>query len=163
MPNKRKSYALWIITVFPSLKDPFSLKGYVSIIPWLMPAYISKICLQVNCVLLLLFITGTLLWFRQRNRVLGNCCYKCLSEDVKYSRISSGHDSERTTDVFKIFPHFLDIKGLVRFWQNHDFYLKSVCAPTFSYLFQINQEASLLLELKQLWNATDGTWSLSPR
>ncbi|MEQ2316750.1 hypothetical protein AMECASPLE_035781 [Ameca splendens] len=73
----KEKYALGIITLFPSLKDPFSPKGYDK------ASVFQKMKMT----------------FQYRQDLV--------------------HDPQRTTDVFKTFPRFLDFKGLL----NEDFLL----------------------------------------
>ncbi|XP_062408264.1 uncharacterized protein LOC134099416 [Sardina pilchardus] len=144
--QQREKYALGIITLFPSLKDPFSPKGYEHF-------YDGEKC------------SGYLAWSlktmsrttvkrpakeasvpqeqgpkRRRSastlpqQLDGDACREAISflvhtpdeasvlQKMKMTfqhRQDLVHDPQRTADVFKTFPRFLDVKGLI----NQDFLL----------------------------------------
>ncbi|KAK2843713.1 hypothetical protein Q7C36_011928 [Tachysurus vachellii] len=160
--RQQKKYALGIITLFPSLKDPFSPKGYVSFTTLLRKQHQIYRKGLWHCSFHYKIITehfydgekgtGYLAWRlktisrtsgkRPRRRSAntlpqqldGDACREAISflvhspdeasvfQKMKMTfqhRQDLVHDPQRSTDVFKTFPRFLDVKGLV----NQDFLL----------------------------------------
>ncbi|KAK7929678.1 hypothetical protein WMY93_006073 [Mugilogobius chulae] len=149
MPSRKQkeNYALGIITAFPSLRDPFSQKGYehfydaekgTGYLAWRLKTLSRKVFKRPVKEASEAHEQGPK---RRRTsdtsageQLSGDACREALSflghsTDVAsvFQKMKSTleyrqdlvRDSEQTTDVFKIFPRFLDVKGLV----NQDFAL----------------------------------------
>ncbi|CAL9694442.1 unnamed protein product [Knipowitschia caucasica] len=148
MPSRKhkEKYALGIITLFPSLKDPFSPKGYehfydaekgTGYLAWRLKT-MSRNTLKRPAKT----ATVPLAQGPKRRRLAatlpeqldGDACREAISflihsqdeasvfQKMKMTfqyRQDLVHDPQRTTDVFKTFPRFLDVKGLL----NQDFFL----------------------------------------
>ncbi|XP_073714521.1 uncharacterized protein [Misgurnus anguillicaudatus] len=141
--QQRETYALGIVSLFPALRDPFSTKGYehfydpekgTGFISWRLKTLSRKNpkrrCLEVS------EIAGP----SRRRRIddgqqlEGDACREAISflvhtadevevmqkmkETFKH-RQELVHNPERSADILKIFPRFLDVKGLI----NQDFAL----------------------------------------
>lgn len=145
--KQKENYALGIITLFPNLKDPFSPKGYEHFydaengsgyLAWrLRTISRNKSKRPIN------EVSPRQEQGPKRRRATtaaageqlqGDACREALSflhhsTDVTsvFQKMKSTleyrqeivHDPQRTTDIFKTFPRFLDVKGLV----NQDFTL----------------------------------------
>ncbi|KAK1880735.1 Elongation factor 4 [Dissostichus eleginoides] len=81
--DKRTQYALGIVTLFPSLKDTYSKKGYCREAISLLKhsTDIEQICMKMRAT------------FKHRQKLI--------------------HDPEQCSTVLTVFPRFLDTKGLV--------------------------------------------------
>ncbi|XP_029690424.1 uncharacterized protein isoform X1 [Takifugu rubripes] len=148
MPSRKhkEKYALGIITLFPSLRDPFSPKGYehfydsekgTGYLAWRLKTMSrNTVKRPANTA------TVTQAQGPKRRRLAatlpeqldGDACREAISylihshdeasvfQKMKMTfhyRQDLVHDPQRTTDVFKTFPWFLDVKVLL----NQDFLL----------------------------------------
>ncbi|KAL3981348.1 p24 family protein gamma-4 [Sarotherodon galilaeus] len=144
--KQKEKYALGIITLFPSLKDPFSPKGYehfydgekgTGYLAWRLKTMSRSRDRRPEKVATSPQAQGP---NRRRSTVTvpqqldGDACREavsfllhCNDETVIFEKMKMTfqhrqnlvHDPQRTTDVLKTFPRFLDIKGLL----NQDFQL----------------------------------------
>ncbi|XP_066506431.1 uncharacterized protein [Hoplias malabaricus] len=144
--KQKEKYALGIITLFPSLKDPFSPKGYehfydgekgTGYLAWRLKTMSRNRSHQPAKAITAPQAQGP---NRRRSaatvspQVDGDACREAISflvhcpdEASVFQKMKLTfqhlqdlvHDPQRTTDVLKTFPRFLDIKGLV----NQDFLL----------------------------------------
>ncbi|XP_039647127.1 uncharacterized protein LOC120553108 isoform X2 [Perca fluviatilis] len=144
--QQKEKYALGIITLFPSLKDPFSPKGYehfydgekgTGYLAWRLKTISRTTGKRPVKEVSVHQAQGP-----QRRRSAttltqqldGDACREAISflvhapdeasvfQKMKMTfqhRQDLVHDPQRSTDVFKTFPCFLDVKGLV----NQDFLL----------------------------------------
>ncbi|XP_041841635.1 uncharacterized protein LOC121640029 [Melanotaenia boesemani] len=142
----KEKYALGIVTLFPSLKDPFSPKGYehfydgekgTGYLAWRLKTMSRKRCQRPAKVTTVVQEQGPK---RRRTsatlpqQLHGDTCKEAISfllhcnddgsvfEKMKMTfqhRQDLVYDPQRTTDIFKTFPRFLDVKGLL----NQDFVL----------------------------------------
>ncbi|XP_039618281.1 uncharacterized protein LOC120534768 [Polypterus senegalus] len=110
--KQRETYALGIVSLFPALRDPYSSKGYSHETGG--PSRRRKI--------------------EDTEQLDGDACREAISlllhtadeTEVRQKRKQTFkhrqelvHNPERSTDILKIFPRFLEVKGLV----NQDFIL----------------------------------------
>ncbi|KAA0712543.1 hypothetical protein E1301_Tti022309 [Triplophysa tibetana] len=141
--KQRETYAMGIVTLFPALRDPFSAKGYehfydpvkgTGFISWRLKTLSRKnpkrVCSEVS-------ETGGPSRRRRLDigqQLEGDACREAISflvhtadevevmqkmkETFKH-RQELVHNPGRSADILKIFPRFLDVKGLV----NQDFSL----------------------------------------
>nr|XP_055067924.1 uncharacterized protein LOC129449159 isoform X2 [Misgurnus anguillicaudatus] len=144
--QQKEKYALGIITLFPSLKDPFSPKGYehfydgekgTGYLAWRLKTISRTSGKRPVKEASVHQAQGPK---RQRSATTlpqqldGDACREAISFLVHSSDEASVfqkmkmtfqhrqdlvHDPQRSTDVFKTFPRFLDVKGLL----NQDFLL----------------------------------------
>nr|XP_046240238.1 uncharacterized protein LOC124056643 isoform X2 [Scatophagus argus] len=148
MPSRRhkERYALGIIALFPSLKDPFSPKGYehfydaekgTGYLAWRLKTMSRNTAKRPAKTATVAQAQGP-----KRRRLAatlpeqldGGACREAISflihshdeasvfQKMKITfqyRQDLVHDPQRATDVFKTFPRFLDVKGLL----NQDFLL----------------------------------------
>ncbi|XP_023810684.1 uncharacterized protein LOC111946284 isoform X2 [Oryzias latipes] len=144
--KQKEKYALGIITLFPSLRDPFSPKGYehfydaqkgTGYLAWRLKTISRKKYQRPVKVAKDLEAHGP---NRKRSadgvpqQLTGDACKEAISfllhcnddtsvmEKMKKTfkhRQELIHDPQRTEEVFKVFPRFLDVKGLL----NQDFVL----------------------------------------
>nr|XP_055049661.1 uncharacterized protein LOC129435329 [Misgurnus anguillicaudatus]XP_055049662.1 uncharacterized protein LOC129435329 [Misgurnus anguillicaudatus] len=143
--QQKEKYALGIITLFPSLKDPFSPKGYehfydgekgTGYLAWRLKTISRTSGKRPVKEASVHQAQGPK---RQRSATTlpqqldGDACREAISFLVHSSdeaifqkmkmtfqhRQDLVHDPQRSTDVFKTFPRFLDVKGLL----NQDFLL----------------------------------------
>ncbi|XP_046901230.1 uncharacterized protein LOC124484374 [Hypomesus transpacificus] len=141
--KQRETYALGIISLFPSLKDPFSAKGYehfydpekgTGFISWRLKTLSRKNPKRVR-----LEMTESGGPSRRRRiddvqQLEGDACREAISflvhtadetevmqkmkETFKH-RQEFVHNPDRSADVLDVFPRYLDVKGLI----NQDFAL----------------------------------------
>ncbi|XP_060746168.1 uncharacterized protein LOC132859438 [Tachysurus vachellii] len=144
--QQKEKYALGIITLFPSLKDPFSPKGYehfydgekgTGYLAWRLKT-ISRTSGKWPVKEASVHQAQGPKRRRSANtlpqQLDGDACREAISflvhspdeasvfQKMKMTfqhRQDLVHDPQRSTDVFKTFPRFLDVKGLV----NQDFLL----------------------------------------
>nr|XP_055061894.1 uncharacterized protein LOC129444903 isoform X3 [Misgurnus anguillicaudatus] len=144
--QQKEKYALGIITLFPSLKDPFSPKGYehfydgekgTGYLAWRLKTISRTSGKRPVKEVSVHQAQGPK---RRRSATTlpqqldGDACREAISflvhspdeasvfQKMKMTfqhRQDLVHDPQRSTDVFKTFPRFLDVKGLV----NQDFLL----------------------------------------
>ncbi|XP_072554962.1 uncharacterized protein [Paramormyrops kingsleyae] len=144
--QQREKYALGIITLFPALKDPFSPKGYehfydgvrgTGYLAWRLKTMSRSTTKRPVKEISVPQEQGPK---RRRSpttlpqQLDGDACKEAISflvhspdeasvfQKMKMTfqhRQDLLHDPQRTADVFKTFPRFLDVKGLV----NQDFIL----------------------------------------
>ncbi|KAG9262163.1 hypothetical protein AMEX_G23898 [Astyanax mexicanus] len=144
--KQKEKYALGIITLFPSLKDPFSPKGYehfydgekgTGYLAWRLKTMSRNKSPRPVKASPVPQAQGP---HRRRSvasgpeQLDGDACLEAVSflvhchdepsvfQKMKMTfehRQNLVHDSQRTTDVLKTFPRFLDVKGLL----NQDFAL----------------------------------------
>ncbi|XP_078141265.1 uncharacterized protein LOC144539600 [Centroberyx gerrardi] len=142
--KQKEKYALGIITLFPSLKDPFSPKGYehfydgekgTGYLAWRLKTMSRKTHQRPDSCIYPAQGPN-----RQRSAATmpqqldGDACREAISflvhspdeasvfKKMKITfqhRQDLVHDSQGTTDIFKTFPRFLDVKRLL----NQDFLL----------------------------------------
>lgn len=148
MPSRKQKekYGLGIVSLFPSLKDPFSPKGYehfydgekgTGFLAWRLKTMSRNAVKRPAKEATVPQVQGPK---RRRSaatlpdQLEGDACREALSFLVHSPDESSVfqkmrmtlqhrqdlvHDPQRTTDVFKTFPRFLDVKALL----NQDFLL----------------------------------------
>ncbi|XP_070401954.1 uncharacterized protein [Nothobranchius furzeri] len=144
--KQKEKYALGIITLFPSLKDPFSPKGYehfydgekgTGYLAWRLKTMSRSRYKRPEKVATSPHVQGP---NRKRTATTvpqqldGDACREavsfllhCNDETVVFQKMKMTfqhrqdlvHDPQTSADVFKTFPRFLDVKGLV----NQDFQL----------------------------------------
>ncbi|XP_039620886.1 uncharacterized protein LOC120536568 isoform X2 [Polypterus senegalus] len=141
--KQRETYALGIVSLFPALRDPYSSKGYehfydpekgTGFISWRLKTLSRK---NPKRVYLMSHETGGPSRRRKiedTEQLDGDACREAISlllhtadetevrQKMKQTfkhRQELVHNPERSTDILKIFPRFLEVKGLV----NQDFIL----------------------------------------
>ncbi|CAL8371245.1 unnamed protein product [Arctogadus glacialis] len=177
--QQKEKYALGIITVFPSLKDPFSPKGYepfydgvkgTGYLAWRLKTMTRSTTKRPVKEVSVPQEQGPK---RRRSATTlpqqldGDACKEAISflvhspEASVFQRMKMTfqhrqdlvHDPQRTADVLKTFPRFLDVKGLV----NQDFLLLFGAETATKLLekWDTSFKPKVIKEAKQLTPSTD--------
>ncbi|XP_039863471.1 uncharacterized protein LOC120718822 isoform X1 [Simochromis diagramma] len=178
--KQKEKYALGIITLFPSLKDPFSPNGYehfydgvkgTGYVAWRLKTMSRSTTKRPVKEVPVHQEQGP-----KRRRLAttlpqqldGDACKEAISflvhspdeasvfQKMKMTfqhRQDLVHDPQRTADVFKTFPRFLDVKGLV----NQDFLLLFGAETATKLLekWDTSFKPKVIKEAKQLTQSTD--------
>ncbi|XP_013867477.1 uncharacterized protein LOC106520091 [Austrofundulus limnaeus] len=182
MPSRKhkEKYALGIITLFPSLKDPFSPKGYEHFydaekgsgyLAWRLKTMSRNTVKRPAKTATVAQAQGPKcrrLAASLPEQLDGDACREaisflnhCQDEESVFQKMKMTfqyrqdlvHDLQRTTDVFKTFPRFLDIKGLL----NQDFLLLFGVETASKMLekWETTFKPKVIKEAKQLTQSTE--------